>query len=75
MLVRLKSSVDWAREKNYPDRVRLVRLVLVFLVPLKKPQEETLRIKELVLKLGKEENVERILSASAKSEIIRILSE
>ncbi len=75
LLVRLKSSVDWAREKNYPDRVRLVRLVLVFLVPLKKPQEETLRIKELVLKLGKEENVERILSASAKSEIIRILSE
>ena len=67
--------MDWAREKNYPDRVRLVRLVLVFLVPLKKPQEETLRIKELVLKLGKEENVERILSASAKSEIIRILSE
>lgn len=73
-LVRLNASVDWAREKAYPDRVRLVRLILVFLVPQEKPSKDAARIKELVLKLGKKENVEQILSAADKSEIIRILS-
>lgn len=73
-LVRLSTPVDWAEGKDYPDRVKMVRLVLVFLVPERKAQDDTDRIKELVLKLGRKDNVERILLTEDKSEIISILS-
>lgn len=74
VILRLKTPVDWAEGKDYPEDTKMVRLAVLFLAPEEERREDILKIKELVLRLGNRENARNLMQAKTKEEIVNILT-
>lgn len=69
--IRLEEFVDWAPGETYPEPYKLVKLIFVFVIPMEKCKEVEI-LKSMVLKLGKREQIQKLMNAKDRQEIIQV---
>lgn len=68
---RLEGYVDWAPDTKYPSPHKMIKFILLFVVPKTDCEGEEL-LKSMVLKLGKKEHIEKLMWAKESIEVVNV---
>lgn len=69
--IRLENYVDWAPQNEYPSPHKMIKFIFLFVVPKAECAGKDM-LKNMVLKLGKKEQIQKLMHAKESMEVVNI---